>query len=552
MTREIKTAAGFDLTDPEDLEPVEGETAAKTWERWRAHEDGAIRDHVARGWRPGRRGKGIMTPDGKLYVWTTDGNENGKPGAPHHMGAWVALGLGELGAEFVVEPTGAVRLFRPPKNMDAAEALQRIHEADPRLFDEQSWMISKTATRVEEVDSTGEGDTAKQSERPFVYDPVEDVVYLGSPGSHHDGVLAQTMSSLVNGLLGVAKDDGTAYTFDTQGPYGRAWPSDAVKAKVIEALGHVPEADEDWTLSAIRHNLNWRPGTMGKGFLDDGGRVHTFSTNQGKFAWHSHADLANAMGVDMSPNSAVFISPAGAVDGPADARVKIAEADPALHVVEPEEWRHLGGLDDGDHLDWDPTLGLPGKGLVSDGVLYTWPTFGPDERPWHDEYVEEHHIGPPSSQFYIDPSGGVFPMWEDDVTDDDAALIAEVDPRLYVTPEEDWTIARTSSSPFDPWEPGEGGKGVLWPDGTVQVWRTHDDDGSGAPHHADLYDYLHSPGGPYPRSEAEFKVHPGGDIELLYVPAANKGGYKALQEVRRRINAADPRLVTDEGSGWSL
>lgn len=539
--------AGFNLTDADDFEPTEGEDPSAAWDRWQAHEDAAIREHVDRGWTPGHTGKGVMDDD-RLYLWLTDGSDGNVVGAPHHGAVRNVFGLSPSSVDFSVEPDGGVRLYRPARDMAYDEALAKIVALDLRLHDQQEWQISKVATRIEDVESTDEGDTAPQSERPFVYDPVGDVVYVGSPGSHHDAVLAAIGSARQKGLLGVAHGDGSMYTFNW---IDRIW-DDATKRKVADVLDLVGEDEDDWTVSkqSTQHNLNWRPGAMGKGFLDDEGRVHTFSTGAGKFAWYNHADLANAMGVDIRPDTAVFISPAGAVDGPDHARRLVADADPNLHVVEPEEWHHLGGVDDDHHLDWDPALGFPGKGMVIDGVVYTWPTYGDDERPWHKDYATEHHLGRPSSMFYIDPNGGVFPMWDEDVTPEDGELIAEVDPRLVVEPSDDWTLT-SAALEFQPWGPGFEGKGVLHPDGSTEVWRTFDDDGSGTPHHADWYDHVYRPGEPYPRTDAEFRVDERGNVELLYVPAANKGGVEALANVRQRIETADPRLDATKPS-WTI
>lgn len=272
----------------------------------------------------------------------------------------------------------------------------------------------------------------------------------GAPEWHHDEVLDELgvpwheETEEFEGLpsMFVIHPDGTVEQFG---------PMDSDRDDAEPLRNHLRDLGAEgqaWTLSAVGHNLSWRPGTVGKGFVDDHGVVYTFTTSGGRWNLYSHADLARAVGVDMAPGTAVVITPGGAVDGSPDAAKQVAAADPGLHPFEAEgSWdRFSFDLDEADHhLDWDPASGLPGKGLVAEGALYTWTTYGEDERPWHDEYVRKHHLGRPSSVFYIDPAGGVFPMNDEDVDSDDVDLIEEVDPRLVVGDPGEWTLARAAT-----------------------------------------------------------------------------------------------------------
>lgn len=412
-------------------------------------------------WREGDEGKAMWWDD-QFHVWRTQ--EEG----PHHAQVAAPLRLQNYGEaqdgwpggpgpaqQYYVRPDGELVPFLNRSEYDARVPEPfRVGEGKAK-----PWNLSRTAneyslTSMDDLPAEDGEDPMARWHRWRAHEDSAIKLHVGlgwTPGKVGKGVMVNGVPRVWNvsdtqgaphhtavlNALGLA-DDPSARTdmefgLEPSGEVNPLWwrgDHDEQLHKLLEADPRLSER-RSWT-AAVEHNLRWRPGTMGKGFADDDGRLHTFTTSGGRFAWYSHADLANAMGVDIHPNSAVFISPGGVVDGPADARQRFVEADPNLTTVEPD-WGRLGSLGEDHQLNWDPTLGVPGKGLVDqEGNVHTWNVDGKDQHPWHGEYAEQNSVGRDGirSWFYIDSAGHLEQYSDEDIAPEDFALIPRVDPRL--------------------------------------------------------------------------------------------------------------------------
>lgn len=124
------------------------------------------------------------------------------------------------------------------------------------------------------------------------------------------------------------------------------------------------------------HDLQWTPGSHGKGYVDQDYMVHTWNTN-GPYGEPHHAEKATG---DMSDTAwvqreycAFVIEPDGKIDismlaNPKDPRFdEILKADPRLHRDSFWEFHASNSAT----ANW--TIGGHGKGyMLNDGTLHTW------------------------------------------------------------------------------------------------------------------------------------------------------------------------------------
>lgn len=191
-----------------------------------------------------------------------------------------------------------------------------------------------------------------------------------------------------------------------------------------------------------------------------------------------------------------------------------------------------------DELHWTP--GHNGKGLIeSDNTVHTWNCVGPNQEPWHYEYVAEHKLEHVMVYFYIDPDGGVYQFTSGVEGEEDERLrqlLRDTDPNLTVG-QSGWTFSKTADVDNDilDWDEGNFGKGIVDVHGNVYTW--NEDDGWDI--HRD-YEEDHDITGRY-----YFTINPDGQIEAAdMVPLS--------ADVIDLITEADPNLHGDPTVAWTF
>jgi hypothetical protein len=356
-------------------------------------------------------------------------------------------------------------------------------------------------------------------------------VYFGHPGGHHDDILHQGGEVYPGGMAYPALHEGLydRAVYRKPGEPGKEWiggygsvkprsfntgneadrenqlefydvPEPQTMGTVADAItGHEPFGLEpnttfknyvrkdrpwhdDWHFAASEHQLNYVPGTPGKGLMDKNGVLHTWNTSEGIDGWPSHAEyIGQHDEVGYPIQDAIYLNSRGSRNGWPSEHDAIWEA--AGYPSGGDDWKYgAANIVNGGHVfnqylqeklpqpktttPWQ--LGLWGKGALLDGKLHLWAV--KDANHDYRDYFDPHHDGIyevnyPNDTAYkgyaempkilIGPDGTIerFRQRVDDKYNDNSdqveAQIAAMHPDLKTKADPDqWTFAKTALWPF--------------------------------------------------------------------------------------------------------
>lgn len=404
-------------------------------------------------WEPGYVGKGWLNSDGTLHTWNTDGDEiYGSGGSPHHddfgyepgspwgVPLWIKEDGSVQGANYNQpehEEDDSLNYFLNPKQ----EA--QIKAADPRLHHEGEWYF----------------------------------------GSHK--YTSQSWTPGQNGK-GIITPEGVIHTWNVDQSGAPHHMTKGLRHNWISP-NTVPSQLKTFSLDPQGVASSWYPELEG-----------IFQRDPNIWNFESHKEASQMMGPT----------------GPLYSMVPDIPLDPDTGSPREEDWDYETYRRDQPVHAWEP--GSYGKGIIYNGQPYVWKINGGKETgdegaPHHfdvaegithqetngyNSFDEESLVNP----IFVGPDGHISPgSYHFDHHVDSRYL--QVHPDLYTSHEpETWNFSKVGAEikvpqgmgyshdsddlPFEPWEPGHEGKGIMHPDGTLYAWKVKPDSyGLQAPYH---------------------------------------------------------------------
>jgi hypothetical protein len=293
-------------------------------------------------------------------------------------------------------------------------------------------------------------------------------------------------------------------------------------------------------------NKGWQPGKTGKGIVV-GNELYTWNTANGSPA---HSEVLPLFGVGTEgAQDYLFIEPDGTYRsesyGPYGTDELVTKQDPRLKPLTQDTTWDFKSKAEVALPEWRP--GKSGKGIVApDGTIHTWQT-DQYESPHHNEVIQDlgYTRGPIPMTFEITPMGE-WDSWTNRIGDLKQALAQGRPDLTYAGDSRDgWDFTASMDDEEDTnhklnWEPGQDGKGMLLPDGSVHTW--HNDD--------------------YEVHNDYIADHPDLDVggaHYVYISPEGKcsTAWGTLgPEHEDRLREADPRLYVDYdqggATGWAF
>jgi 2'-5' RNA ligase len=321
---------------------------------------------------------------------------------------------------------------------------------------------------------------------PVIYYPNIRTVSVGHRGWYHNDLLppmqGPELQGHVEGRLSDSEDAVIWYDDHPDLP------------QVAQALGveHIPpgnlqEQAGQWFFSNAEADTyrsptmeygvrEWKPGSVGKGFVTPDDQIVAWSIN-GNDPWAGphHREVAGDWNEDMLPfqiesdGQASFLALSDWIhDADLERFKRVIDKHPYFYFNEDraeysDEWRFASQP---HQLMWEP--GHEGKALVTkDGVVHTWKVDGIDGQPSHIRYAEQKGLDDGGMDYIWDTAAWISPTGELAIYDnqwgpykpDSLDLLMKADPRLKYNNisandvhEHDswdtWNFSKTAAAPW--------------------------------------------------------------------------------------------------------
>lgn len=253
--------------------------------------------------QPGELGKALYMADGTVHAWPlSEAHSHGQYIYQNNLGRYDARGF------YDVTPDGRVLgLTNDPHANEVAQAIGLgEQETAP------SWSFTADELPMSYPFGPDANIPSANDVRPVIVLP-DGTRYEGEIGEYHPRLVKRL--NIDPGLANAARH-GVIH------PHGREEWYDEPHWNFNAAYG---DADQ----------LNWQPGTRGKGLMDANGNLHTWTTSDSLDGFPSHADYLVENGLPHSLKDAVYIER----DGRLHYTPSFPDAWEAVgHQVNPREW----------------------------------------------------------------------------------------------------------------------------------------------------------------------------------------------------------------------